>query len=74
VKDYTVRAARAAGAHVADARDQPHVTPLAEGKTYDRVKDAGGAMDADARTRASHFGGQGERPIEPEWLTVDRCV
>jgi hypothetical protein len=38
----------------------------------DQVRDADGSMDADARTRADHFGGQGVHPIEPEWLTVEQ--
>jgi hypothetical protein len=39
------------------------VTPLREGETYDRVMDADGSMDADARTRASHFAGQGVKDL-----------
>ena len=35
------------------------MTPVIEGQTYDRVKDADGSMDADRQTRASHFEGQG---------------
>ena len=33
-----------------------------------RVRDAGGSMDADARTRASHFDGQGVHGIDPAFL------
>ncbi len=35
------------------------MTPVIEGQTYDRVKNAGGSMDADSQTTASHFEGQG---------------
>jgi len=42
-----------------DARDQPHVTPVSPRGTSPvatRVRDADGSMDADAHTRATHFG------------------
>jgi hypothetical protein len=45
-----------------DARDERHVTPVsASGRSpgVDRITDSGGSIDADARTRADHFGGQG---------------
>jgi hypothetical protein len=51
-----------------DARDQPYVTPLTG--TYERVRDAGGSMGADART--DHFADGRVRPVEPEWLTVEQ--
>ena len=39
------------------------VTPVIEGRTYDRVKDADGSMRADGRTRADKWDGQGGRNL-----------
>ena len=42
-----------------NAADERQVTPLRGGETYNRVRDVGGSMDADAETRATHWNGQG---------------
>jgi hypothetical protein len=39
------------------------VTPIAEGRTYDRVKDADGSMRADRRTMRDKWDGQGGRDL-----------
>ena len=52
-----------------DARDDRIGSELRAG----RVRDTGGGMDANARTRAD-YSGQGVRPVEPEWLTVEQMA
>ena len=43
-----------------DARDEPHITPVSpQGRAPGvvQLRDSGGSIDADARTRRDHFGG-----------------
>ena len=50
-----------------DARDDRIGPVLRSG----RVPDAGGAMSADAKTRAAKFSDGQVSPVEPVWLTVE---
>ena len=54
------------------------MTPLIEGRTYIRVKDADGAMHGARSTEdgsndgSDHWASGRVTPIEPEWLTVEQ--